>query len=581
MVWMYLNAPPPQQQQPPQLQDTSTALQQQKDTTLKPVIIEQRTAQDTLGKFFSSHAKGAEKLLTIETEDFIAVVSTKGGILKSWELKKYKTWDQLPVNLIEDQRRGEIGLAFYSSDGKLINTKSLYYEADYSPNQKIELHGADSVSVQMVMSVNDSSKIIKTFTFHSGRYDFNAEYRFENMGNILSNFEYQVTWDNGVRYAEHNSIDESGFTKAQIFAGGEVTEIDAASFDSPVREDVSGRVAWIGTTNKYFGVALIPQVLESKGASIEGNRKHMPHDGAREEYSLALRMPFFGKNVESSRFTVFLGPLDFDVVKSYNVELDQMMSLGMAWIIRPIAEYVMIPLFQFLRNIIPNYGVVLIIFSIIIKLAMHPLTKQQMASMKKMQQLQPMLEEVKVKYKDDPQKMNMQVMRLYKEYGVNPAGGCLPLLLQMPILYALWSVFSSAIQLRQASFVWWIQDLSIPDVITMLPFKLPLFGMDKISGLALLMGITMFVQQKMTVKDPRQKAMVWMMPIMMTLLFNSFPAGLNLYYFVFNLLSIGQQWWMTKHQKDEPLMKVDEKKKRGGIFKHITKNLPDLKGGRK
>jgi YidC/Oxa1 family membrane protein insertase len=104
-----------------------------------------------------------------------------------------------------------------------------------------------------------------------------------------------------------------------------------------------------------------------------------------------------------------------------------------------------------------------------------------------------------------------------------------------------------------------------------------LFGINKISGLALLMGITMFIQQKMTVKDPRQKMMVWMMPLMMTLLFNGFPAGLNLYYFVFNLLSIGQQWWMTKHQKDEPLKKVEGKKKRGGIFKHLTKNLPDLK----
>lgn len=581
MLWMWLNAPQPQQIKPLQHSDTTATLSQRKDTAEQPPVTERRTAEDSLGTFFAVHVKGAEKLLTIETDEYVAVVSTKGGVLKSWELKKYKTWDQHPVNLIQDQTSGELGLVFFSSEGKRINTKSLYFTSNYTPNSRVVLNNSDSVVVQFVMPVNNKGKIIKSFTFRAGSYDVGFECRFENMEPIISNFEYQLTWDSGVRYAEHNSIDESGFTKAQILAGGELTEIDAASFDSPVREDVSGRIEWIGTTNKYFGVALIPQGVESKGAGIDGKRMHMPDNGAREEYSLALRMPYVGNKTESSKFIVFMGPLDFDVLKSYDVGLDQMMSLGLAWLIRPIAEYVMIPLFQLLRLIIPNYGVVLIIFSIIIKLAMHPLTKQQMASMRKMQQMQPLIEEVREKYKDDPQKMNMQIMRLYKEYGVNPAGGCLPLLLQMPILYALWSVFSSAIELRQASFVWWIHDLSIPDVITTLPFKIPLFGIDKVSGLALLMGITMFIQQKMTVKDPRQKMMVWMMPVMMTIIFNNFPAGLNLYYFVFNLLSIGQQWWMTKHHKDEPLKKVDEKKKRGGIFKHITKNLPDLKGGRK
>ena len=168
-------------------------------------------------------------------------------------------------------------------------------------------------------------------------------------------------------------------------------------------------------------------------------------------------------------------------------------------------------------------------------------------------------------------------MRLYKEYGVNPAGGCLPLILQMPILYALWSVFRSTIDLRQASFIWWIHDLSIPDIITKLPFTIPIFNIDQISGLALLMGITMIVQQKMSVKDPRQKMMVWLMPVMMTLLFNGFPSGLNLYYFVFNLLSIGQQAWVNKQHKDEPLRKVEEKKGGGGFMARLAKDLPKLK----
>jgi YidC/Oxa1 family membrane protein insertase len=188
-----------------------------------------------------------------------------------------------------------------------------------------------------------------------------------------------------------------------------------------------------------------------------------------------------------------------------------------------------------------------------------------------------MMNEIREKQKDDPQKMNQQIMNLYKEYGVNPAAGCLPLLLQMPILYALYRVFSSSIELRQAGFMLWITDLSIPDTIGKLPFTLPLFGISTVSGLALAMGITMFIQQKMTVTDPRQKSMVWLMPIMMTLLFNSFPSGLNLYYFVFNILSIGQQLLINRQHESEPLRKVDPKKKSGGIMERLTRDLPKLK----
>jgi YidC/Oxa1 family membrane protein insertase len=166
--------------------------------------------------------------------------------------------------------------------------------------------------------------------------------------------------------------------------------------------------------------------------------------------------------------------------------------------------------------------------------------------------------------------MNTQMMKLYKDYGVNPVSGCLPLLLQMPILYALWSVFRSAIELRQSSFIWWITDLSNPDVILSLPFKLPLLGMSEISGLALLMGITMFIQQKMTVKDPRQKAMVYIMPVMFTLMFNGFPSGLNLYYFLFNLISICQQFYMTKIKGGVVLEKVPETQRKKGFMDRLV-----------
>jgi len=574
---MYITAPPPKP--PQQVAHDTTAVQTKPDSLKHPVSAptDTLTAQDTLGNYFAPLASGERKTLFVETELYKAKISNKGGSLKSWELSKFKTWDKLPVNLIDESKGGDFHLLFSTSEGKVINTKSLYFTTTYTNFQNIKLTGSDSLSIDYVLNVNDKSRIVKTLTFYGNKYDVSASYRFENMQAIISDFEYQVTWETGMKYAEHNSIDESGFAHASIFAGGEVTEVDAKNLNEEAKQSVSGQITWVATRNKYFAVALIPQNGVSEGAFAEGQHLSMPDHGVKEDYTIGLRMKFLGKEVEGSRFTLFMGPLDFDIVKSYDVELDQMMSLGMAFLIRPISEWFIIPLFQFLNWFIPNYGFVLIVFSLIIKIILHPLSKSSLQSMSKMQKLQPMITELREKYKDDPQKMNVQIMRLYSEYGVNPAGGCLPMLFQMPILYALWSVFRSTIELRQAEFIWWIKDLSIPDVIAKLPFTIPIFGITQVSGLAVLMGITMFVQQKMSVQDPRQKMMVWMMPVLMTLLFNSFPAGLNLYYFMFNLLSIVQQEYIKRKHGDEPLKKIDPSKKSKGIIARLAKNLPEMK----
>ncbi len=583
VIWMVMNAPPPATNLPGP--DTSAAVKRAPvpDTAAAAAAARRRpertpAAGDSLGKFFSHLSKGTVKAITVETGLYRATISTRGASVTSWILRQYKTWNQYPADLINNTAgRGDFHLEFFTSDGKLVNTRDLVFDVNVADGSVITLGDGDSMKIDFVLDVAGRSRIVKSLTFHGGLYSFDASYRFEEMQSIISNFEYQVTWDSGIRYQEGNSINESNFAKASVMAGGEITDVDATKFNEPVTQSISGRVTWIAARNKYFAVAIIPTEKESEGATLVGDRVKLPDEGAREDYSLALKMPFRGSDLETDRFTVFLGPLNFDVVRHYNVELEKVMSLGAAWLIRPISEYVIIPVFKFLRYFIPNYGVVLIVFSLLIKIALYPLTKTSMRSMQRMQALQPMMEEIRQKYKDDPQKMNQQVMRLYKEYGVNPAGGCLPMLLQLPILYALWAVFSSAIELRQASFVWWIYDLSSPDVIARLPFRLPFFNIDEISGLALLMGVTTFVQQKMSTKDPRQKMMVWMMPVLLTLMFNGFPSGLNLYYFVFNLFSIAQQAWINKQHKNEPLRKVEEKKKRGGLLTKMTKDLPRLK----
>jgi YidC/Oxa1 family membrane protein insertase len=204
----------------------------------------------------------------------------------------------------------------------------------------------------------------------------------------------------------------------------------------------------------------------------------------------------------------------------------------------------------------------------VIRLLLWPLSVPQIKSSRKMQLLQPKIAELREKYKDDPQQQQMETMKVYREYGINPVGGCLPMLLQLPILYALWATLSSAIDIRQEGFAFWIHDLSIPDPIIHLPISVPLLG-NTISGLALLMGITLFLQQKMMITDPKQKALVYIMPVMLTLMFNHLPSGLNLYYLTFNLLSIGQQIYMTKYAKNtmtlEDLKRDAAGKKKGWL----------------
>jgi YidC/Oxa1 family membrane protein insertase len=578
IVWMWYQAPPPQAHRPAP-SDSALVQHAVPRDTVRPAPHEGGRASsggvtDSLGSDFASRASGVEKVLIIRTDLYTAEVTTKGGLIRKWELREYRSWDKEPVQLVDYPSGGDFSLLFTSGDGKLVNTRRLYFSAGYSAWSTVELHDSAAYTVELTLPVAGGGSIVKRLTFRNGSYAFDAEIIFRNIPKV---FEYQIVWEHGLRYAEQNSVDESTFAMAYAYSGGELAEVDATKPGEPVKKDINGATNWVATRTKYFALAMMADEGKSGGAYLEGMRTAQRDGGEKETYALGLKMPLRGGGQDVSRVTVYCGPLDFDIVKGYGRGLEQVMSLGAAWIIRPISEFVMIPLFKFLRMLIPNYGVVIIVFSLIIKIVLHPLTRTSMRSMKKMQALTPLMNEIKEKYKDDPQKMNAQVMNLYKEYGVNPAAGCLPLLLQMPILFALYAVFRSSIELRQASFVWWIKDLSIPDAITRLPFTIPFFGITDVSGLALAMGVTMFLQQKMTVTDPRQKTMVWMMPILMTLLFNSLPSGLNLYYFVFNVLSIGQQMWVNKHHNEEPLRKVDPKKKGGGIMGRLTKDLPKMK----
>ncbi len=574
-VWMYFNTP----KAPVQPPHPKTTTGQSVDSTAvgsgeripvprgivkmtEPAAVAGDTSALRLyGKTFGPLSQGTAKTITIETSLYTAVLTTEGGMIRDWTLTKYKTWRGAPVELVNYKHKGDYSLLFQTMDGKLIDTKDLFFTAPISNGEVVKLKNGEAYSLSFTLNIRDSSRIIREFTFKGGAYDFGSQVVLKHMDRYIANYEYQVTWEHGLNYTEENSVDESSFSTGYAYSGGEAVTLEASKPGEPVKQEIGGNTNWVAQTTKYFTEVIAPKGKPADGAYLRGTEEHLPNNGLERQYYTALEMRFEGQPTQVDSFMVYVGPLDYNLLKSYHMGLEEMVGLGWKWVIRPIAEYVMLPAFEFIHSFIPNYGLVIILFSIILKLLLNPLTISSMKSMRKMQALQPMMEEIKEKYKEDQQKMNQAIMNLYKEYKINPMGGCLPMFLQLPILYALWAIFRSNIALRQSDFIWWIKDLSIPDTILRLPFTVPLVGMNQVSGLALLMAITMFVQQKMTIKDPRQQFMVWFMPVMFWVLFNNFPAGLNLYYFVFNLLSIGQQYLLNRKPTEELLVKPAAKKK--------------------
>lgn len=583
MVWLYITAPSPTEQQQQRNQQDTTAVVDKEKEIQKTEVKQQKSEDTTIVKILPETIATKESYVIIETNLARYELSTKGGNFKRVFLKKFNNWysphsksDEEDISrhvqLINYSRGGSYDFALVTEDGVALNSSELFF--DFTGNFSNKLNDKDSLYIDFTLRLKNGKSIVKRYLFFSDSYEIKNEIIFNGFNDYVSNNSFDVVWNNGIRFVEHNSVDEANYSNASAYSGGEQVIIDASAVGEKISKDFRGRVDWVAVRNKYFAAVILPDKPDNvEGAYLEGTRYTVGKDGVKEIYETRLTLPFKNQTIETHRFSVYIGPVDYKQLETLGRNLIALVDFGsffgLKFIVRPIAEYVLLPLFQFLHMFIPNYGFVIIIFSLIIKLAVYPLTKQSYQSMKKMQALQPKIAELKEKYKDDPQKLNSETMKLYSTYGINPAGGCLPILLQMPIFIALWGMFQSVIELRQQPFVWWIKDLSTPDVIYDLGFKLPLFGVQQISGLALLMGITTFFQQKMTMKDPSQKMLVYLMPIMLTILFMTFPSGLNLYYFMFNVFSIAQQYYINKAGKDVELVPVANPNKKKGFMARL------------
>jgi YidC/Oxa1 family membrane protein insertase len=486
-----------------------------------------------------------EKAVKVETELYTAEFSTKGAILKSFTLKKYFDSDKRNIQLIPSvQSSLPLNLTFPDSNVSL-GTFSFQVDRERLVLDKTMPTG----TINFLLTTQSGIQIAKRYNFYIGRYDFELEFEIFASGqseSVSTGLElgrkYLLSWGSGLNSTEKNRTEDLSYFAAYSMMGTELSEVK--KFNQPkgaevgvLQEAASGETRWVATRSKYFVSAIVPLSKKGMGFSVSGKRSFTGMGKEQIEdkrIGVFLEMPLERSVTLKDKFMVYVGPIDYLVLKGYKMDLDRMVNLG--WkIIRPFSIAVMW-LFVNLRKIIPNYGLVIIIFTILIKVAFHPLTQKSTKATLKMQELQPKLAQLKEKYKKDPGRLNQETMKLYKQGGVNPLGGCLPLLLQMPIFYALFVVFRTTIELRGAKFAFWLSDLSQKDPYYVLP---------------IIMAGTMFWQQKITIKDPKQAMMVYFMPILFFFFFYNFPAGLTLYWTVFNILSLIETYYF-KHKGLHP-----------------------------
>ncbi len=467
--------------------------------------------------------------------------SLGGGTVLSWQLKDYDRIEKdkltgedekIPIDLIPDSgREDNLGFKMILPDGSEYDLSKSVFTVEQETEH----------SLKFVKNIPGKGQIVKEILTQPDKYDVEVQIHFipetENTGRISA----QVLWNTGLAFTEKRATDETPFQEAFALQGGEL--LKEKKGDTGNRE---GNTEWMAIRNKYFALALIPN--NETGDAVQLTAKN---DGVKiqdyygspttlKEFSCKIHLKS-STDEDVVSYTLFLGPLDYELLKSYDVHLEKIMNFGWA-----IIRIFSIPLYYaltFLGKTLGNYGWAIILLSILIKVVLYPLTRKSYQSMREMQTLQPKINALREKYAKDPQRLNQETMKLYKEHGVNPMGGCLPMVLQMPVLFALFRLFRSTIMFRQAAFGP-IHDLSAPDALLHI-------GSTSIHILPILMGITTFFQQKKTMQDPKQKMMAYFMPIFLTFIFYKMSAGLNLYYFIFNVLTIAQEYIVKKPQQVE------------------------------
>jgi YidC/Oxa1 family membrane protein insertase len=520
------------------------------------------TPQTTMG-FFAPTDSAQQvdvRLSRVETPLYTVEFSNKGAGPTRLELHEYLTWDGQRVQLISDTTKSVYSLGFTSAQNYNIDTHRLMFVPQFE-GDSFQLSEGDSLLLAYELPMGDRGSVLFMYTLYGGTYEIGLDIQIVGAASLLSSRTMEFGWNSTLNYSERYLSTEAPSVAAYSYAGGELEQF---ILTSPGREEkiLNGDISWVSTKTKFF-TQIIKPLQSSDGAYFTGQRIGEDSDPtAQRNYTSAIRSALPESNTLS--YALYIGPLSYSHLRSFDEHAFDMVDMGYAflrWFSDPLVRFAIIPYFVFFSGFIENYGILIIIFAFLIKLVLYPLTKKSFESMAAMREIQPEMKLIQEKYKEDPQKQQQAMLKLYKEAKVNPLGGCLPNLLQLPILVTLWMFFQNSILIRQKPFLW-ADDLSAPDVILNLPFNIPLLG-DHISGFVLLMTITMIVQMQIsgqTAPNNQMKVLTYILPAMLFVFFNNIASGLSLYYMIYNVLSIAQQMLINKQIDHAKLMGSIDKK---------------------
>ncbi|MGZ5303457.1 MAG: membrane protein insertase YidC, partial [Bacteroidia bacterium] len=479
---------------------------------------------------WGNFTKGDNKIITIENEDVKVGVSAKGGKVSYIELKKYKTSNGEPVILMKEGT-GKFGFRFTAGSTN-VNTEDLYFNpVNVSP-----------VSVTMAINVQGGQIIEQIYKLENKGYLLDYDLVLNGLNGVIpkGNKTIDLNWENGIIKNEPDSMIAShNATIHYLTTEGEHDYLSETSDDEDKLED---KVKWVSFKQQFFSQSLITNEPFTK---VEIKSSASLHPQYLKDFTANLSMPYNHQALQKYDMQFYFGPLHYKTLNKMDLELERQIPLGWSFFLTSwVNRFLVIPVFNFLSQFIGNYGIIILLLTIFIKLIVLPLTYKSYLSTAKMRILKPELDELKAKYGDDMAQMQQEQMRLYRKAGVSPFGGCLPLLLQFPILIAMFRFFPASIELRQEGFLW-AHDLSTWDSIYTLPFTIPYYG-DHVSLFTILMTVSTLIythmNNSMTSQPPEFKWMSYLMPVFFLGFFNNYAAGLSLYYFYFNILTFLQQY---------------------------------------
>jgi len=502
-----------------------------------------------------------DRTITLENDKIKLHITTRGGRISFVELKEYRTHDSLPLILWRTDE-SKLGLNFYARNQQINTEKFLFIPG----TTETTLYAKDKEQVLSMRLYADNARtqyIEYLYKLSPDSYMADFNIITHNMGHVIASNSSFLTlyWGVNMPQLEKSKDFENRYTG--IYYKFFEDDVENMSLTSDEEETLPTKVQWVDFKQQFFSSILI---TETPFSDVSLTSKISKKAGYLKEAYAEIPLPYNGKIDEQYNLKFFFGPNSYPILKAYgnDIDLPDIINMGWKWIAW-FNKYFVIPIFNFLQNHTTlNYGIIILLLTLIIKLILFPLTYKSYISQAKMRVLKPQVDALAKKYPADKAMERQQAtMKLYKQAGVNPMGGCLPMLIQMPILIALFYFFPGAIELRQQSFLW-ATDLASYDSIATLPFTIPFYG-NHVSLFCLLMTATniiyMIINNKNQPQNDQMKGMqtmMYIMPVMFLFIFNSYSSGLSYYYFIATLITILQTWIIRKFIDDQKLLKQIE-----------------------